>query len=226
MKISIPQFQKLSRKIFGHKFVSIRTKFIHSLILLIVLFGSINLYVSYSYVIRMNKSEMQKKTSVIFNVISDQLSNALIHNDIVFNHKLIHGIEIEDPDILYIVIMDKDYQIITHTFEQNKIPEYIVSYVPTTSVSSFVDAKQKLYIRQYNYQILNGELGHLLVGLNESNTIEKGKRIVLILCGTIIALVILGIIAAYVLSTFITYPIFQIIKGVIHHDGDNAFMGQ
>ena len=202
------------RKQLHRNFISIRTKFLVSLFIGIALFGGIQVWLSYYYIISTAKSDLSKKASFVVRLIGDQVTDLILVNDILSINTLISHYHNEDPDILYIIIYDRDKQIIGHSFEGSAIPDFVASSDFSNSVKFFHDTKRGLRIRQYTMPLSQGMIGFVRVGLDETAALSKGKRIASIIAVFLLLLSVPATLITIAFSYLITNPIRQILNGL------------
>jgi Signal transduction histidine kinase regulating C4-dicarboxylate transport system len=195
-------------------FISIRTKLLISLFVLITLFGGISIYLCYSYITNAAKTDLSKKATFIIHLMGDQVLDLIMIKDYASINVLVNHYMTNDPEILYILIYDKDKNIIGHSFENGDIPEFVLSSNVSDSVGLFQDKQRGLRIRQYTTSLSHGMMGYLRVGLDESIAFNKGKRMASFIAMLIAFLSIPAAMIAVSFSYFITYPVRRILNGL------------
>jgi two-component system, NtrC family, sensor kinase len=197
-----------------HKFISIRIKFVLSMTMVILIFGSISLVATYKYVLNLSHDELVKKATLMADVLGDQLLNLVLVNDLSSVNSLIGSMKKDDDDILYIQVLDRNRSTIGHTFGGDRIPEFLSKNTCESGLRYFVDKSSDVSVLQVTEGFMDGKMGAVVVGLNESVLAERGGRIVSRLV-VIFALLLLGVaIASMFLSYFILYPIYQVMRGL------------
>jgi len=195
-----------------NKFISIRIKFILSITLVILFFGGISLLVTRSYVEKIAQNEMTKKARLVAHVLSDQLLDMVVVNDVASINTLISHMKHDDPEILYIAVFDKRREIIGHTFENAAIPAFLPAYAADTGLNFFIDRKNKVSILQASEKLMDGTLGSVVVGMDETVSARHGARILALLSIVFAVLLLCVAVSAGVLSYFPLRPINHIIR--------------
>lgn len=193
------------------KFISIRTKFVLSITVVIVFFGGLSLFVA-DEVISLSRTEMIKKAGLVGNILANQLVDMVLTNNAASISGLIYTMKHEDLEILYIAVFDKNKDIIGHTFEDNRIPVFLSTFPGDTGIRFFVDGKNRISILQKSEGLLNGTLGTVVVGIDESLMAKRWNRILVLLAIVFALLLIYVAAAAGFMSYFVIRPINHIIR--------------
>jgi signal transduction histidine kinase len=207
-------FLQWFRKQFHSNFVSIRTKLLVSLFIVIALFGGISTWLSYTYITSTTKLDLSKKAAFIIHLIGDQVTDLILVNDIVSINTLINHYIKDDPEILYIIIYDRDQHIIGHSFESSSIPDFVFHSGLRDSVMLFQDKQHGLRIRQYTMPLSQGMIGFVRVGLDESLALSKGKKIAGFIVVFLLFLSIPVTLMTIAFSYLLTSPVRQILNGL------------
>ncbi len=205
-------FPQWFRKQLFHKYISIRTKLLFSVFIVIGLFGAMATWMSYYYITETAKLDLSRKASFFTNLLDNQLTPQILLNDIVSVNSIISHFISDAPEILYIVVYDKNKNIIGHTFEGDSIPVFITPPSGNDSVMLFLDRPHHIRIRQQTVSLSNGTIGFVKVGLDETTVFNKGRKIATIIAGLLILLLIPASIITISFSYLITYPIHEILK--------------
>jgi signal transduction histidine kinase len=208
------RFTQWFRKQLRRNFVSIRTKFLLCLFVGIALFGAVQIWLSYYYITAASKSDMSKKASFIIRLIGDQVTDMILVKDIVSINTLINHYIDDDPEILFIIIYDRDKRIIGHSFEGGSIPDFVVSSDFNESVKLFQDKERRMRIRQYTMPLSQGMIGFVRVGLDETVAFSKGRKIAWFIAIFLLVLSIPATLVTVAFSYLITSPIRQILSGL------------
>lgn len=183
-----------------------------AMIAMILLFGTINIVISYNYVVRTAMEEMVKKEKVIIGMLEKQLGGMVLARDFVSVNRMIGAVKRQDDDILYIVAYDHGGRIIGHTFEDNRVPRFLLK-TPGAEPEHLFDAKRLLYVRQMATPIWGGGLGTVALGMHEGSVLLKSSRVNYVMSGMVVLFLLLGIVGAMIFSHYISDPIQQILKG-------------
>jgi signal transduction histidine kinase len=208
------QLLNLFRKLLFRKFISIRAKFVLSITTVILIFGGISLVVTYDYVLKVSRDELVKKATLMADVLRDQLLNLVLVNDIASINSLIGSMKQDDDDVLYIQVLDRNKATIGHTFGGDKIPEFLTMNDCASGIRYFDDKRNDVSVLQVTDGFMDGKMGAVVVGLNESVLAHRSKKIVSRLVIIFALLLSCVAIAAVLLSYFILYPIYQVMRGL------------
>ena len=211
MKNTIDHYILYFQTLFSRKFIPIRTKFLVSIIAVVLVFGGINLYIANRFVLQTAREEMEDRGQLIIFLLKEQLVNQLIFGKYAEINFLLNKLRSSSPDVYYIVVYNHQKHIVGHTFENNVIPSYLAVPPQNEGLQLLHDDKRNIYIRQLSSSLLDGKLGYIVLGLNETNLFARGNRLTAILVGMIVCFLILGIFGAYVFALLITYPINQLV---------------
>jgi signal transduction histidine kinase len=182
-----------------------------SIIAVVLVFGGINLYIANRFVLQTAREEMEDRGQLIIFLLKEQLVNQLIFGKYAEINFLLNKLRSSSPDVYYIVVYNHQKHIVGHTFENNVIPSYLAVPPQNEGLQLLHDDKRNIYIRQLSSSLLDGKLGYIVLGLNETNLFARGNRLTAILVGMIVCFLILGIFGAYVFALLITYPINQLV---------------
>ncbi|RMI16970.1 MAG: sensor histidine kinase [Calditrichaeota bacterium] len=213
MKRIIELFFRLFQILLRRDFIPLRTRLITATVFVVLLFGSINLYITNTYVIKTTREEMNRKGQLVLHLLKEELASDIIFQDFAAINFFINELKNSDPDIFYILVFDAEGRLIGHTFETNQIPVMLTRLPQSGDPRLFKDSRKGIYIRQLYTPIMDGRLGYLLLGLNETNIKTKGQHLAVILIGMVVGFLILGILGAVGFSYYITRPIYEILEG-------------
>jgi two-component system NtrC family sensor kinase len=178
----------------------------------ILFFGGLSLLVTYTYAVKLSKTEMMKKARLLAYVLCDQLLDMVVVNDAASINTLINHMKHDDREIHYIVVFDNKQSIIGHTFDSDNIPAFLSKYAADTGLSFFVDKKNRVSILQASERFMNGSLGSVVVGIDESVSVRHGKQILSLLAIVLALLLVCVAVSAGFLSYFPLRPIRHIIR--------------
>jgi len=194
-----------------HKYISIRTKLLISVFIVIGIFGAMATWLSYYYITETAKSDLSRKANFLTNLLGNQLTPQILLNDIVSVNSIVSHFISDAPEILYIVVYDKNKNIIGHSFEGDSIPSFITPPAVNDSVMLFLDKIHHIRIRQRTVSLSNGTIGFVKIGLDETAAFHKGRKIASIIALFLVLLLIPAGIITISFSYLITYPIHQIL---------------
>jgi two-component system NtrC family sensor kinase len=197
-----------------HKFISIRTKLIFSLSIAILAFVGISLCTSYSYVIRTSRESLIQKGGLLLRIAKNEIDGMALVNDLASINNFITRMKHDDPDILYIVVVDKHKNIIGHTFDANAIPGYLAGFYRVVPQRLLIDKRRGLFIREMSAPLMSGYIGSVIIGLNEKAAAQRGHQLVVLMLVVFAALLLPTGAVAFSLSYLITHPIHQVMKSL------------
>lgn len=186
-------------------------KFTIGMVIVVVLFGSINVILVHRIIFSSLEEELQQKGIFMSQIISQRAINYILFDDIVSLNVLLDEVKTADESIEYIIICDPDCQIRAHTFD-GLVPEGLDEVhdrqFKNEVISAHVQFKgsDKL-IRDISIPLLEGNIGFLRVGLTEDNigrTLAQATRTLL---GMILTLVIISLVGTFIFSYLVTSPV-------------------
>lgn len=199
-------------KLTADRFIPMRTKFMVSMVAMILLFGAINMALSYNFVVGAVREQMRKKEELILGMLEQQVGGMILGRDFASLRRLLAVVQGQDDDILYIVAYDPDGRIIGHTFEDNRVPRFLHA-PPGKDAENLRDARRRIHVRQKAMSIWGGGLGTIVLGMHEGAILLKSRRVNYAMSGMVALFLVLGLGGALVFSHFISAPIRQILEG-------------
>jgi two-component system, NtrC family, sensor kinase len=178
----------------------------------VILFGSINLWFIRNQVYRTFEKQIVKQGLSIAQGVAEQSVDAILYDDLAFLNQLITKTKQTNPDVRYIFIVSSNERIIAHTF-QGYIPKNIIEANQLVESDNYrivtiTDSKNKLIkIRDIAAPILESQIGVVRIGLSEDDFLKEMKNIGMLFALMVLFFLVLGIIAAFILSYIITNPI-------------------
>lgn len=190
---------------------SVFNKFAFVTILVVVLFGIINLFFLWNSTYKSFENEIDKRSRVLSRIIAERILQPIVYHDQVGMYRELDGIKSNDPSVAYIFILDAQNKIVAQTYDV-RIP-YSLIYA-----NKSIGNKEKIQviytknfthkiIRDIAYPVLDGKLGTVRLGLIEEN-IRKDLNVAsrsLVLM--VLSFLIIGLIGAFFFSFMITLPI-------------------
>ena len=206
--------------------VKLRTKFILSITIVVLLFGSINIILIRKITLESLQSELEKRGVFIAQNLGEHVIEYLLHEDFLSVQKLVDEIKVLDKDVAYTFIISSDEKVITHNFNQTFPVELIkanlLSEEKEYNVKLIFDKNKRFLYRDIAVPILNGELGMVRVGLAEKNITYQINKATTIFTGMVIVFFLAGIFGAFVFAYLITSPISKIVDGFAKLDLDKT----
>ncbi len=184
--------------------------------IIVVIFGSINIYLLWTSVYRSFEKEIDKRCEVLATIISEKVLTPMIYGDNLSIYNILDEIKQSDPGISYIFILNNTNDIIAQTYEIN-IPPKLLNINSLDSGHFNIEvirAENFKYpvIRDIAYPILNGEIGTVRLGIAEEHIQQEMAEATENMLLMIIAFLIIGLGGAFFFSYIITSPIKKISK--------------
>jgi signal transduction histidine kinase len=202
-----------SRTPLSRRFISIRAKLLLSLFLVIAIFGGIAIGMSYWYVARSSRSDLTRHGVFLRNLLGDQLVDMILLDDMVGINALVTQYVKDDPSILYIVVYDKNKHVVGHSFDEG-LPSFLAAPPDSTATALFRDATRGLYIRQLTAPLLNGVVGYVAIGLDESKAVMNGRHMVAIAAMVLLLLSVPAGLITILFSYLITAQVRHILNAL------------
>ncbi len=189
-------------------------KFALMSIIIVTIFGFINLYMLWSSVYTSFEKEIDKRCKVLAKIVSDKALTPMVYEDNLSLYNILDEIKQSDPSISYIFILNNANHLVAQTYDI-KLPEGLVN---ANSVKSkpfsikVIRTNNYKYpvIRDIAYPILNGEIGTVRLGIVEEHIQQEIDEATSNLLIMIFAFLAIGLIGALVFSYLITAPIKRI----------------
>ncbi|MBT3421897.1 MAG: two-component sensor histidine kinase [Bacteroidetes bacterium] len=186
-------------------------KFAIASTIIVVIFGSINLFLLWSSVYKSFEKEIDKRCKVLATIISEKALSPLVYEDHLGLYTILNEIKNSDPSISYIFILNNSNKIVAQTYDIN-IPEGLLSVNSLKSGNYNIEAIKTTnfefpVIRDIAYPILNGELGTVRLGIVEEHIQQEMTLATKTLVLMIAAFLLLGLLGALFFSYIITKPI-------------------
>ncbi len=198
------------------KFVRMRlkTKFLLALAGVVLVFGSINIYLIDRGVREALRKEQEKRLLFIGRNLASNSVPPILFEDIMTLQKMVDAVVNLDPDIGYCFIIDRRGQVLVHSF-MDGFPEGLLRANWPTQKDSLqirlLRSDDELY-RDIAIPILSGELGIVRVSVRQSSIHREVMRVVLVFVGMVILFLILGMAGAVLAANLITRPIDKIVR--------------
>ena len=195
--------------------LSIFWKFTIALVIVVAIFGSVNLYFLNSSLYDLSNNEINNDGISTANVIAERSIDPILYDDIPNLDKMVSDHFKADPRIAYIIIIDKSRKVLAHTFE-NTVPRKLIE-LNNPNKEGFemivrVNDKNNpdKIIRNLSVPILDGNLGYIQVGVFEENFLNSIKSINRFFLSMVALFLFFGILGALIFSYIITFPIKKI----------------
>lgn len=180
-------------------------------------FGSVNLLVVGRLSYRALTLEQSRRLSFAAGLLARRVESPILHDDRVELNELLDEAVKLDPDLAYVVISDPEGRVLAHTFD-GEVPGWVFSpeLMPVGREPEVLfqsEARGALY-RELAEPILEGKLGLVRVGLDESGAREEVKTLLSALAGMVATFLVAGIGATTWVARRVTRPLTSIIDAV------------
>lgn len=195
--------------------LKLRSKFIISTIIIITLFGLINILVNRQFSYKVLQRELDKRVLFLGKSIAQRSTNLLLYEDwISLQHLLDEALD-SDADIAYAFVVDRQNNVLVHTFGSGfpvgLLRAFSLKDVKSVSFHFIEDPSRNLY-REIALPLLEGNLGFLRLGIAEKSLEATTTKIIVFLTGMVLVFLFFGIIGAIFYSYWITNPVSRITK--------------
>ena len=192
-------------------------KFIIITILIVFIFGFINILFLWNSVYHSFEKEIDKRCVVLSKIISEKIVTPMVYGDILNMYNILDDIKESDNNVAYIFIIDANGNVVAETYDL-KIPGNLINANNLNAgrqnikVIETKNYKHKV-IRDIAYPILDGEIGgSIRLGLVEEDIRNDLKKTTIELSIMISGFLIAGLLGAFFFSYLITKPIKLISK--------------
>ncbi len=189
-------------------------KFTIGMVLVVVLFGSINVILVHRIIFSSLEEELKHKGVFMSQIISQRAINYILYDDIVSLNVLIEEVSAADESIEYVLVCDPDCQIMAHTFV-GTVPAGLQDVHERQAGNEVISAHVQFkgsenLIRDISIPLLDGNIGFLRVGLTEENIDRTLDQATQTLLGMILFLVAISLVGTFIFSYLVTSPVKEI----------------
>jgi len=184
-------------------------KFTIAIIIVVSLFGSINLYfLSYS-INDLFEKELSNNGLISAKILADRSIEPILYNDLASLNKLVSEVKKNNKNIAYAFILDANKNVLAHTFPK-EVPISLINLKKENQTQTInLEYKKGVtaLIRDISVPIIDSSVGKVRMGFYEDQylrTLNLAKNFFLIL---VVLFLIVGIIGAFIFSYIITKPI-------------------
>ena len=187
-------------------------KFTIAIVIIVALFGSINLYILNQSISRSLGAESEKRGIFIAQQLASLSVNPLLYEDYIAIQSWIEDIVKIDSSIAYVFVWDKQNNIIIHNFTDT-VPGSILhaNHLNGTQTESIrlleVVDRPDWIIRDIAVPVLSPEIGVVRVGIRENSLMENVNTTMRQLLMMVFIFLVFGILGALFFSHVITHPI-------------------
>ncbi len=159
------------------------------------------------------RGELETKAVSIAGNLADRIANNVVLKDYFQTTRALHDVMSKENDVEYIFVTSGEGSIIAHTFE-NGTPPDILSWNPLEQGASHIQLldTEKGYVRDVGVAVLDGTKSELHLGIREDGLKNTLARMRYITVPLIILVLLLGVIASFIFSRFITEPLDKFVE--------------
>ncbi len=193
----------------------LRTKFIVAIVIVVAIFGSLNILFNRRTTFRALYLEIDNRSLFLAQSLAQRSAKYLLYEDIISLQEMIDQVKVGDADVFYCFVVDDKNNVQVHTFD-SVFPLKLLNANTLGEEQSYhfqliSDEQNNLY-RDIIVPILDGKLGFLRLGMMEENLVAEVNKVVIILTGMVIVFLIIGIFGAIFFAYWITNPISKITR--------------
>lgn len=195
--------------------LKLRTKFIISTIIVITLFGLVNILANRQFSFKVLQQELDKRVLFLGKTIAQRSTNLLLYEDLISLQHLLDEALDSDADIAYAFVVDRQNNVLVHTFGSG-FPVGLLSVFSLPDVKSvsfhFIEDQSRNLYREIAIPLLEGNLGFLRLGIAEKSLEATTTKIIVFLTGLVLVFLFFGILGAIFYAYWITNPVSRITK--------------
>lgn len=195
--------------------LNLRSKFIISTIIVISLFGLVNILVNRQFSYKVLQRDLDKRVLFLGKTLAQRCANLLLYEDWISLQHLLDEAPDDDADIAYAFVVDNQNNVLVHNFGSGfpvgLLQAFSLKDVKSSSFHFIEDQDHNLY-REIAIPLLEGNLGFLRLGIAEKSLEATTAKIIVVMTGMVFIFLLLGIIGAIFYSYWITNPVSRITK--------------
>jgi len=159
------------------------------------------------------RGELEKRAISIAVNLSDRIANHLLLKDFFQTSNALSEVMLKEKDVEYIFVTDEEGKIIAHTFD-NGTPPDMLTWNPLQNGKLHVQLldTEKGYVRDIGVSVFQGTKSELHLGIREDGLNNTRTRVRNITVPLILLVILLGIIASFIFSRFITEPLNKFVE--------------
>lgn len=195
--------------------LKLRTKFIGAIIIVVAIFGFLNIIFNRQSTYKALRREVDKRSLFLAESTAERSTKLLLYEDLISLQQLLDQIKGGNTDVSYAFITNSQNNLVAHTFGSAFPVELLnVNELKKGEFSHFQlisDENNNLY-QDVVVPIMDGKLGYLRLGIAEKDLFRTTNRVVIILTGMVLVFLVVGIVGAVLFAYWITNPISKITK--------------
>jgi two-component system NtrC family sensor kinase len=195
--------------------LKLRTKFIIAIIIVVAIFGSLNIFFNRQSTYRALQKEVDKRSLFLAQSLAERSTKLLLYEDLISLQQLLDQIKQSNTDVSYGFITDNQDNIVAHTFGS----AFPVELLNANKLKKGESYHFQIISDEHNnrYQdvivpILDGKIGFLRLGIAEKSLAATTNKVVIIITGMVLLFLVVGIVGAVIFAYWITNPISKITK--------------
>jgi len=164
-------------------------------------------------VINAFRGELEAKALSIASNLSDRVANDILRKDYFHTNKAFKEVLGKEKELEYIFVLDNDGNIFAHTFSNGHPPD-LLSWNPLAEKSRHIQLleTEKGNIRDVGVAVFKGTGSELHIGIREDSLKKTLMEMRNITVPLIILVIMVGIVASFVFSLFITGPLNKFVE--------------
>lgn len=201
-------------------------KSISATIIIISIFGLINIYVNRQFSSKVLQEELAEKGLFAGKILSERITDLLLYDDLISLQRVLDDAQENNVDIVYAFVVDGQNQVVVHTFGQNfpiaLLPRNAQKENEESSFQWIEDEHGNLY-RDMSFPLLDRRLGFLHLGLAEKHLDAILAKVTAIQTTMVLGFLFVGIALSILFSYWITNPIAKVTKAFESINLDDEF---
>jgi signal transduction histidine kinase len=159
------------------------------------------------------RGELEKKAVSVAGNLSDRIANHILLKDFYQTTMAFKEVLNKEKDVEYIFVTDGEGKIVAHTFK-NGTPPALLSWNPLNNKKMNIQLieTEKGYIRDVGLSVFQDTKSELHLGIREDSLKQTLVKMRYLTVPVIFVVTLLGVIASFVLSRFITEPLNKFVE--------------
>ncbi len=159
------------------------------------------------------RGELEKKAVSIAGNLSDRIANHIVLKDYFLTAKALHEVLNKEKDLEYIYVTNEEGGIFAHTFS-NGTPPGLLTWNPLGEKALNIQLldTEKGYVRDVGMTVFQGTRSELHLGIREDSLRQMLTKMRYMTVPVILAVILLGVVASFILSRFITEPLNKFVE--------------
>ncbi len=193
--------------------VSVRTKILGIVLLMVVVPGSIVTFQVRSTLINVFRNQLKQQGVAIARDVAARSVDLILINDLYALNRLLRDTLTHNPDVRYIFVEDPNGFVLAHTFGEGFPPDLLKVNLlePEQEVRILPFATEEGRIWDVAVPIFQGKAGVAHVGLHERRVWQVVNTVTGQILFSLMAAFLLGIGAAFALTWILTRPILDLV---------------